>query len=70
MITRQDKLDAPKGAQKAGWLDGITDLLNGLEGVRPMLGHGTDYDGPFPDELCDWISEVRDRVAVMREHLA
>ena len=64
-----DRRDAPE-AHKAGWLDGVMDVLNGLEGVRPVLGHGTGYDGPVPDELCGWIAEVRDQVAALREDLA
>lgn len=54
---------------QTGWVTGIVDVLNALENVQPMLGPDTGYAGPMPDELCEWVSDMRDRIAVMREHV-
>lgn len=57
--------DAAVSTYRAGWIDSATELLDHLEGREGASVDGC-YRGPMPDELREWLAEIRAGVDAVR----
>jgi hypothetical protein len=62
---RAGKLGPSAMAYHQGYLDGLAETINQIEGRSDVAPAG-NYRGPLPDELVIWLTNVRKRLDMER----